>query len=68
MELLDLGEVGHGEGGLEVAEVPLRVDGLGEGVGQVQLLQVEEVGEDPRVVLRAAVRKDNPHMTSAMQG
>ena len=74
MHLLDLGEVGHGEDVLEVAEVPLRVDGLGEGVGEVELLEVEEVGEDARVVLGAAddevvvVEDEAPHVAHLVEG
>ena len=74
VHLLDLGEVGHGEDVLEVAEVPLRVDGLGEGVGEVELLEVEEVGEDARVVLGAAddevvvVEDEAPHVAHLVEG
>ena len=74
VQLLDLGQVGGGEDVLEVAEVPLRVDGLGEGVGEVELLEVEEVGEDARVVLRPAddevvVVEDEPlHVANLVEG
>lgn len=74
VQLLDLGQVGGGEDVLEVAEVPLRVDGLGEGVGEVELLEVEEVGEDARVVLRPAddevvVVEDEPlHVAHLVEG
>ena len=74
MQLLQLGHVGRGEDVLEVTQVPLRVDGLGEGVGEVELLEVEKVGEDPRVVLRPAddevvvVEDESPHVAHLVEG
>jgi hypothetical protein len=46
VELVQVRHVGGQEDVLEVAEVPLRVDQLGEGVGQVKLLQVVEIGQN----------------------
>ena len=55
MEDLEVGHVGGEEDVLEVAEVPLGVHGLGEGVCQVQRLQVVEVREQPFFVVKLRV-------------
>ena len=47
VELVQGGHVGRDEDVLQVNQVPLGVDQLGEGVGQVELLEVVEVGENP---------------------
>jgi hypothetical protein len=47
MKLLEFGEVGADENVLEAGEVPLAVNLLREGVRQVELLQVFEIGENP---------------------
>ena len=41
--------VGCEQNGLQVLEIPFGIDGLGEGVGHVQMLQVVEVCEDSGV-------------------
>jgi hypothetical protein len=47
MKLLEFGEVGADEDVLEAGEVPLAVNLLREGVRQVELLQIFEIGENP---------------------
>ena len=46
MQLVELGHVGGQQDVLEVTQVPLGVDQLGEGVGQVKLLQIVKVCQD----------------------
>ncbi len=57
MELVQVRHVGGQEDILEVAEVPLRVDQLGEGVGQVKLLQVVEVGQNSGMEYKEMVHR-----------
>jgi hypothetical protein len=47
MKLLEFGEVGADKDVLEAGEVPLAVNLLREGVRQVELLQIFEIGENP---------------------
>jgi len=47
VQLVQLGHVGGDQDVLEISKVPLGVDQLREGVGQVKLLQIVKVGQDP---------------------
>ena len=49
MQLPQLGHVRPEQDFLEVLEVPARVHRLSEGVGQVKLLKVLKVGEQPEI-------------------